>query len=50
MGQLGRAELLWATGWTAEQLEQAKSLKDAYMPNGQKYEDWLKDKKSRGGD
>jgi uncharacterized protein YjbI with pentapeptide repeats len=27
-----------------EQLEQAESLKGATMPNGQKYEDWLKDR------
>jgi hypothetical protein len=26
---------------------QATSLKGATMPNGQKYEDWLKDKKAR---
>jgi len=32
----------WET--TNEQLEQAKSLEDATMPNGQKYEDWLKSK------
>jgi uncharacterized protein YjbI with pentapeptide repeats len=30
---------------TSEQLDQAKSLEGATMPNGQKYEDWLKDKK-----
>ena len=29
---------------TEEQLEQADSLKGATMPNGQKYEDWLKDR------
>jgi uncharacterized protein YjbI with pentapeptide repeats len=29
------------------QVAQCKSLKDATMPNGQKYEDWLKDKKVR---
>jgi uncharacterized protein YjbI with pentapeptide repeats len=29
---------------TEEQLEQAESLKGATMPNGQKYEDWLKSK------
>jgi Pentapeptide repeats (8 copies) len=34
---------------TKEQLEQAKSLQGATMPNGQKYEDWLKSK-SRGED
>jgi hypothetical protein len=31
---------------TKEQLEAAKSLKGATMPNGQKYEDWLKSKGS----
>jgi uncharacterized protein YjbI with pentapeptide repeats len=30
-----------------EQLDQAKSLKGATMPNGQKYEEWLKDKEGR---
>jgi hypothetical protein len=29
---------------TEEQLDQAKTLKGATMPNGQTYEDWLKDK------
>jgi|SRR5215204_409953 len=39
------ANLSGATGKTAEQLEgQTSSLEDAIMPNGQKYEDWLKDK------
>jgi uncharacterized protein YjbI with pentapeptide repeats len=32
--------------------QQAKSLEGATMPNGQKYEDWLKDREGReeGGD
>jgi hypothetical protein len=30
--------------------EQAKSLEGATMPNGQKYEDWLKDKQGSGKD
>ena len=30
--------------------KQAKSLEGATMPNGQKYEDWLKDKKAGGKD
>jgi uncharacterized protein YjbI with pentapeptide repeats len=34
---------------TEEQLEQAESLEGATMPNGQKYEDWLKSK-GRGKD
>jgi uncharacterized protein YjbI with pentapeptide repeats len=32
---------------TEEQLEQAESLEGATMPNGQKYEDWLKDNEGR---
>jgi uncharacterized protein YjbI with pentapeptide repeats len=39
---LSEADLRGAEGITEEQLEQAKSLKGATMPNGQKYEDWLK--------
>jgi uncharacterized protein YjbI with pentapeptide repeats len=42
------ASLAYAKGITNEELEQqAKSLERATMPNGQKYEDWLKDKKAR---
>jgi uncharacterized protein YjbI with pentapeptide repeats len=38
-------------GITYEELEQqAYSLKGATMPNGQKYEEWLKDKKAQGKD
>jgi hypothetical protein len=33
-----------------EQLPEARSLQGATMPNGQKYEDWLKDKKDQGKD
>jgi uncharacterized protein YjbI with pentapeptide repeats len=33
---------------TEEQLEAAKTLEGATMPNGQKYEDWLKNKESGG--
>jgi hypothetical protein len=40
---LSNAYLMDATV-TEEQLEQAHSLKGATMPNGQKYEDWLKSK------
>ena len=48
---LSGANLRHATGKTGEQLEgQAGSLKGAIMPNGQKYEEWLKDKESRGED
>ena len=39
---LGRAHLSNARGVTEEQLTEAKSLQGAIMPNGQKYEDWLK--------
>ena len=42
---LSNADLSGAEGITEEQLERAKSLKNTTMPNGQKYEDWLKDKK-----
>jgi len=41
---LNRAYLVDATGLTEHQLEVARSLKGATMPNGQKYEDWLKSK------
>jgi uncharacterized protein YjbI with pentapeptide repeats len=37
-------------GVTYEQLTQTKALEGATMPNGQKYEEWLKDKGSRGED
>ena len=35
------ADLSGVTGWTEEQLTEAKYLDSATMPNGQKYEDWL---------
>jgi hypothetical protein len=41
---LSGVDLSKATGWTEAQLTEAKSLKGATMPNGQKYEDWIKDK------
>jgi uncharacterized protein YjbI with pentapeptide repeats len=42
------ANLSEAKGITNEELAQrAASLKGATMPNGQKYEDWLKDKQAR---
>jgi Pentapeptide repeats (8 copies) len=45
---LGYAYLGYARGVTNEGLEQqAKSLEGATMPNGQKYEEWLKDRESR---
>jgi hypothetical protein len=43
---LSRADLNQATEWSEEQLAAAKSLEGATMPNGQKYEDWLKSKGS----
>jgi uncharacterized protein YjbI with pentapeptide repeats len=48
---LSYANLLDAEGITDEELEQqAASLASATMPNGQKYEEWLKDKKAQGKD
>src|SRR5215217_6340048 len=41
---LGGANLRYAKGWIEEQLLAAHSLEGATMPNGQKYEDWLKSK------
>jgi uncharacterized protein YjbI with pentapeptide repeats len=45
---LKEAILRGATGITNEELvEQTTSLEGTTMPNGQKYEDWLKDKEAR---
>jgi uncharacterized protein YjbI with pentapeptide repeats len=44
---LSGADLTYAP-LTKEQLEQIKSLEGATMPDGQKYEDWLKSKGSGG--
>jgi uncharacterized protein YjbI with pentapeptide repeats len=45
------ANLRNAKGIIPDQLEQqVRSLKGATMPNGQKYEDWLKDKEGSGED
>jgi hypothetical protein len=44
---LRSADLTEAEGWTEGQLKVAKSVINATMPNGQKYEDWLKDKEGR---
>ena len=41
---LSGANLSGATGKTGEQLDGVGSLEGAIMPNGQKYEDWLKSK------
>jgi hypothetical protein len=40
------ANFKFARGGTDDQLSEARSLDDATMPNGQKYEDWLKSKGS----
>jgi uncharacterized protein YjbI with pentapeptide repeats len=42
------ANLTNAEGLSEEQLAEVKSLEGATMPNGQNYEDWLKDKKAQG--
>jgi uncharacterized protein YjbI with pentapeptide repeats/flagellar basal body-associated protein FliL len=48
---LSGADLEGAKGISTEELDQqAFSLKGATMPNGQKYEDWLKDKEGSGKD
>ena len=48
---LDNANLGGADGITNEELEQqAVSLEGADMPNGQKYEDWLKDREGRRED
>jgi uncharacterized protein YjbI with pentapeptide repeats len=48
---LSGADLSGAQGITNEELEQqAAYLKGATMPNGQKYEDWLKDREKRQQD
>ena len=48
---LSGANLEHATGKTAEQLDgQAGSLEGAIMPDGRKYEDWLKDEGSAAED
>jgi uncharacterized protein YjbI with pentapeptide repeats len=41
---LSNANLKGAVGWDKELLQGAKTLAGATMPNGQKYEDWLKDR------
>jgi uncharacterized protein YjbI with pentapeptide repeats len=44
---LNEANLRGAEGVTEDQLTEVKSLKGATMPNGQRYEEWLKDKDRR---
>jgi uncharacterized protein YjbI with pentapeptide repeats len=47
---MNKADLNGAIGITEEELErQAYSLEGATMPNGQKYEDWLKSTASGEG-
>jgi uncharacterized protein YjbI with pentapeptide repeats len=46
---LTNANLGEATGWTMEQLTAARSLEEATMPNGQKYEEWIKSSRLGGG-
>jgi len=48
--RLRHANLSSATGLTDEQITAARTLEGATMPNGQKYEDWLKDKEGRRED
>jgi uncharacterized protein YjbI with pentapeptide repeats len=47
---LSRANLSGAFGWTDAQFRAAISLESATMPNGQKYEEWLKDEQDGGED
>jgi uncharacterized protein YjbI with pentapeptide repeats len=48
---LSGANLTGATGVTNKELaQQASSLEGATMPNGQKYEEWIKDRESRKED
>jgi uncharacterized protein YjbI with pentapeptide repeats len=48
---LSEADLTNVSGVTSEELNlMASSLQGATMPNGQKYEDWLQDKKAQGKD
>jgi hypothetical protein len=44
------ANLSGAMGLTDWQITAAQSLEGATMPNGQQYEEWLKDKKAKGKD
>jgi hypothetical protein len=47
---LSEADLSDVTGLTDHQITAVKSLEGATMPDGQKYEDWLKDKEDRRED
>ena len=46
---LSGANLREAKEWTEDQLT-AAHLEGTTMPNGRKYEDWLKDREGRGED
>ena len=47
---LSYANLRNVKGVTNEELEyQTATIEDATMPNGQKYEDWLKSREGEGG-
>jgi uncharacterized protein YjbI with pentapeptide repeats len=50
MADLSSTDLSDARGLIEVQLTKAKSLEGATMPNGQKYEDWIKDKEGRKED
>ncbi len=47
---LAGANLTGATGVTPEQVHTVRSLDKVTMPNGQKYEEWLKDKEGKHAD
>jgi hypothetical protein len=47
---LSYAYLRGARAWTEEQLRRARTLEGATMPNGQRFEDWLKDREGRSKD
>ena len=47
---LSNSNLLNAKGTTDAELRKCRSLEGATMPNGQKYEDWLKNKEGREDD
>jgi hypothetical protein len=44
---LSGANLKYAKGWTEEQFSAATPFYGATMPNGQKYEDWIKERERR---
>jgi uncharacterized protein YjbI with pentapeptide repeats len=46
--KLDGTKLQGGLGWSEKQLNVAKSFEEATMPDGQKYEDWLKDDEGSG--